>query len=76
MQPISASRREFLKAAGVSGMTVKRDQAPCLSWVIGHQVEPARTAMQGRFPESAKSLKSGARDGARTRDLRRDRPAL
>jgi hypothetical protein len=25
---------------------------------------------------TAKSLKSGARDGARTRDLRRDRPAL
>jgi hypothetical protein len=24
----------------------------------------------------AKCLKSGARDGARTRDLRRDRPAL
>ncbi len=25
---------------------------------------------------TAKPLKSGARDGARTRDLRRDRPAL
>jgi hypothetical protein len=25
---------------------------------------------------TAKYLKSGARDGARTRDLRRDRPAL
>ena len=29
-----------------------------------------------RSMTTAKSLKSGARDGARTRDLRRDRPAL